>query len=111
MTVQLLQGAKTVLTMDGSDLHGADVRIDNGVIIEVGRGLAVDGAEVHRVDGCVVSPGLVNTHHHLFQSLTRAVPRKTVVWSAFGIISSACARPAERQHSAGSKPIDKTRIV
>lgn len=33
--------------------------------------------------GCVVTPGLVNTHHHLFQSLTRAVPGATDV-SLFG---------------------------
>lgn len=30
--------------------------------------------EIVNAEGCVVTPGLVNTHHHLFQNLTRAVP-------------------------------------
>ena len=29
---------------------------------------------VVQAKGCVVTPGLVNTYHHLYQSLTRAVP-------------------------------------
>jgi cytosine/adenosine deaminase-related metal-dependent hydrolase len=36
--------------------------------------LPVNGAEVVNAQGCVVTHGLVNTHHHLYQSLTRAVP-------------------------------------
>ena len=27
-----------------------------------------------QLQGCVITPGLVNTHHHLFQTMTRAVP-------------------------------------
>ncbi|MBY0395100.1 MAG: 8-oxoguanine deaminase, partial [Thermoleophilia bacterium] len=32
------------------------------------------GGTVIEAAGCIVTPGLVNTHHHLYQSLTRAVP-------------------------------------
>ncbi len=73
---RLLRGAKTIVTMDDArrELAGADILIDGGVISEVGVGLAADGAEVVDVSGCVVTPGLVNTHHHLYQTLTRAVP-------------------------------------
>ncbi len=59
---------------DRRELSGADVRIRDGVIVEIGEGLAPEGAEVLPADGCLVTPGLVNTHHHLFQTLTRAVP-------------------------------------
>ena len=74
MTAVLLKGAAHVLTMDGPDLTQADVRFADGCITHVGKGLSPDGAEVHDATGCVITPGLVNTHHHLFQTLTRAVP-------------------------------------
>ncbi|WBL34212.1 8-oxoguanine deaminase [Sinirhodobacter sp. HNIBRBA609] len=71
----LIRGAEVVVTMDGArrELAGADVLIRDGVIAAVGVGLASTG-EVVLARGCVVTPGLVNTHHHLYQTLTRAVP-------------------------------------
>ena len=57
------------------ELAGHDIVMRDGVIAQIGMGLvAPDGAEVLDVSGCLVTPGLVNTHHHLYQSLTRAVP-------------------------------------
>lgn len=75
MTDFLLKNAETLLTMDDDRrvLKSADIRVRDGVIVEIGQGL--QGAEA-TVDasGTVVTPGLVNTHHHLYQNLTRAVP-------------------------------------
>ena len=70
----LLKRARTVVTMDGPDLTEADILIVNGVIEAVGQGLAAVDAETFDASDCVITPGLVNTHHHLFQTLTRAVP-------------------------------------
>ncbi|GLT09595.1 8-oxoguanine deaminase [Sulfitobacter porphyrae] len=71
----LIRNADHILTMDDSrrELSGADLRLRDGAIVEIGSGLQSAG-EVIEAAGCVVTPGLVNTHHHLFQSLTRAVP-------------------------------------
>ncbi|MGV8987473.1 MAG: 8-oxoguanine deaminase [Cypionkella sp.] len=93
----LIRNADTVLTMDGArrELTGADVLLRGGVIAAVGQGLATTGRVVE-AKGCVVTPGLVNTHHHLYQTLTRAVPGgqdallfgwlKTLypIWAKFG---------------------------
>ncbi|MEV8465639.1 8-oxoguanine deaminase [Fluviibacterium sp. DFM31] len=75
MTEILLKNADTVLTLDDDrrELSRADVRIRDGVIVEIGSALTTTG-ETHDLRGCVVTPGLVNTHHHLYQSLTKAVP-------------------------------------
>ena len=75
MTEVLIKNADTILTMDDTrrELSGADVLIRNSQIAEVGHGLVSTG-EVIDAQGCVVTPGLVNTHHHLYQSLTKAVP-------------------------------------
>ncbi|MCZ4257863.1 8-oxoguanine deaminase [Sulfitobacter sp. G21635-S1] len=71
----LIRNAAHILTMDDSrrELSGADLLLRDGAIVEIGSDLQSAG-EVIEAAGCVVTPGLVNTHHHLFQSLTRAVP-------------------------------------
>jgi len=71
----LIQNADTILTMDDQrrELHGCDILIRDGAIAGIGPNLTSAGPVVP-ARGCVVTPGLVNTHHHLFQTLTRAVP-------------------------------------
>ncbi len=75
MSEILIKNADAVVTMNGarSEVAGGDVLIRGGVIAAVGQGLATTG-QVLNAAGCVVTPGLVNTHHHLYQTLTRAVP-------------------------------------
>ncbi|MEC7669588.1 MAG: 8-oxoguanine deaminase [Pseudomonadota bacterium] len=97
MTEFLIRNAHTILTMNdaGSELTGHDLLLRDGVIADIGVGLSTSG-EVVDAKNCVVTPGLVNTHHHLYQTLTRAVPGgqdallfgwlKTLypIWSRFG---------------------------
>lgn len=97
MTELLIRNARVLVTMNPAreEIAGGDLLIRGGVIAAVGRGLATSG-EVLDAAGCVVTPGLVNTHHHLFQTLTRAVPGgqdallfgwlKTLypIWARFG---------------------------
>jgi cytosine/adenosine deaminase-related metal-dependent hydrolase len=76
---RLLIGAcEVVATMDaaGTEIAGASVLVEDGVIAWVGAGEPPGGAEgAERIDGrgCVALPGLVNTHHHLYQAMTRAM--------------------------------------
>lgn len=75
MTELLIRNADYLLTMDETrrELVSADVLLRDGGVVAVGQNLTTEG-EVIEASGCVVTPGLVNTHHHLYQSLTRAVP-------------------------------------
>ncbi|NRB17334.1 MAG: 8-oxoguanine deaminase [Rhodobacteraceae bacterium] len=97
MSEILIQNADTIITMDdgGRVYHGADLLIRDGVVAAVGPNLHHAG-ETLSGRGCVVTPGLVNTHHHLYQNLTRAVPgaqdallfgwlqRLYPIWGRFG---------------------------
>src|SRR5699024_852936 len=52
-----------------------DIRIVDGVVRTLGHDLQPNpGESVFDARGCVVFPGWVNTHHHLFQSLLKGVP-------------------------------------
>ncbi len=71
----LLTNADVVATMDANrrELVGTSILIEDAKIAAIG---AIDAVadEVIDLAGHVVLPGLINTHHHMYQSLTRAVP-------------------------------------
>lgn len=65
----------------GTRVAGA-LRIKDGVIADMGDLVPRPGEEVLDATGCVVMPGLVNTHHHLFQSVLKglAIDAALDVW-------------------------------
>lgn len=72
----LIRNAKAIVTVDAEDrlLHHANLYIEDGVIRDIGSAnLPAD--EVIDASGCIVYPGLVNTHHHLYQTFTRNLPQ------------------------------------
>jgi cytosine/adenosine deaminase-related metal-dependent hydrolase len=77
----LVTGARLVATMDGErrELSGGWVAITNGFVSGVGDSHTMPpvATRVLRADDALVTPGLVNTHHHLYQNLTRAFPPMT----------------------------------
>ncbi|MBL4805829.1 MAG: 8-oxoguanine deaminase [Rhodobacteraceae bacterium] len=74
MPTLLVKNADVVVTMDATRREIAgDIFVRDGMIEAVGTTPQIADNIVDAA-GCVVTPGLVNTHHHLFQTLTRAVP-------------------------------------
>jgi 8-oxoguanine deaminase len=80
-----------IATMDGPrhDDSGAEYRsghiaMTGGRITAVGKGRAPAGATegARRVDGtgCLATPGLINTHHHLYQWLTQGLAQQSVLF-------------------------------
>lgn len=69
-----LQNIAYLATQDDEarELENVDMRIRDGVIVEIAANLRAENT--YSAANCLVTPGLVNTHHHLFQTLTRAVP-------------------------------------
>ena len=94
----LIRNARHVLTMNDQrdELSQVDILLRDGVIAAIGQRLPRDNCVEINADHSVVTPGLVNTHHHLYQTLTRAVPgaqdallfgwlqRLYPIWARFG---------------------------
>src|SRR5690348_15146113 len=72
----LVTGAKLVATCDSGrrELAGGWVAITGGLISAVGAAGSPLPAARETLDatGCLVTPGLINTHHHMYQNLTRS---------------------------------------
>lgn len=90
MALTLIRNAAVVVVMDdlGTEIVGGAVAMRDGVVLAVGTTaelapLAGHADVIIEAAGCVVTPGLVNTHHHLYQTLTRALPGATEA-SLFG---------------------------
>ena len=78
MTTLLIKNAQILVTMDDHqrEITGGGLFIRDGFIEQVGvsADLPDSADEVLDLQGHIVLPGLVNTHHHFYQTLTRAVP-------------------------------------
>ena len=76
MTTLLIRNAELVLTMDSGKIENGWILTRDNQIEAVGPAdqLPKQADEVIDADGMVVLPGLINTHHHMYQTLTRALP-------------------------------------
>jgi len=73
----LIQNPLAVATMNDSldEYSGGHILIEDDKILSLGsEGIDVQADEFIDASGMVVLPGFVNTHHHLYQSLTRNIP-------------------------------------
>jgi 5-methylthioadenosine/S-adenosylhomocysteine deaminase len=92
----LIRNAAMVMTMDPTlgpgplgILENADVLMEGDTITAVGQGLHGQGAQVIDASGKIVMPGFVETHNHMWQSLTRGCAYD----EAFTGWANGCTRP------------------
>ena len=68
MSDTLIQNARLLLTMDASiqAISSGDLLLRDEIIAAVGVGLPAHDCQVVKAEGSLVTPDLVNAHHHLY---------------------------------------------
>lgn len=78
MTTLLVRHAHLLVTMDDHrrEIPDGGLFIRNGFIDQVGptHSLPSEADEILDLSGHILMPGLINTHHHFYQTLTRVIP-------------------------------------
>ena len=70
----VVRDADVLVTMTGEEIPGGWVAIRDGLVSRLGPpGTEPPATEVVSAKGSLVTPGLINTHHHIYQNLTRAL--------------------------------------
>jgi cytosine/adenosine deaminase-related metal-dependent hydrolase len=81
VTDLLIHNARMIATVDPGrrEIAGGWVAITDGLISAVGLSTDPKPEATETIDAtdCLVTPGLINTHHHFYQNLTRAYPPMT----------------------------------
>jgi cytosine/adenosine deaminase-related metal-dependent hydrolase len=92
-----------VVTMDGAETEHESgwVLVEDGAIESVGGTRAPEAEERIDLGGALVTPGLVNTHHHLYQTLTRAQAQQADLFTWLKTLYPIWARlDAEAEYAA-----------
>lgn len=77
MSEILIRNALLLATMNasGDELTGMDILVKDGLISAVQPDIQENPEyTIINAENCVVLPGFINTHHHLYQTLTRNIP-------------------------------------
>lgn len=69
----LIKNARAIVTCDAEDrvYWDSDILIDGPRIVKIGKDLPAEGARAIDAKGKFIYPGLINTHHHFFQTFVR----------------------------------------
>ena len=72
----LFRNVRYLVSCDDNDTvyENVDIYCENGFIKEIGQDLDIGDSKVYNCSGMIVYPGLVNTHHHLYQYFSRNLP-------------------------------------
>lgn len=72
----LIKNCKAIVTCDEKkrQLWDEDILIENSLIKQIGKNIESEDAEEIDARNMIVYPGLINTHHHFYQVLTRNIP-------------------------------------
>lgn len=79
MATLLLKNAALIATMNDADkeLNNSSIYCEDGIIKKIGPidTLPNTADKIIELSDSIIIPGMVNTHHHLFQNLTRVIPK------------------------------------
>ncbi len=78
MNTLFIKNCRAIVSCDDKDTvwENADLCIQDGLIAAIGKGLEIPaGARVLDATGMLCYPGLINTHHHLYQMFSRNLPQ------------------------------------
>jgi cytosine/adenosine deaminase-related metal-dependent hydrolase len=112
MRTVLENAAIATVDAEGTEYHGGHVVVEDGRIVAVGTGPAEGEVRIDAT-GCLITPGLVNTHHHLYQWATRGLAADSTlfqwlvelypVWGRFdaGITHTAASAGLARLATTG----------
>jgi 5-methylthioadenosine/S-adenosylhomocysteine deaminase len=75
MAIDLIIKNGTIITMDPQRrvIEGGDLAINNGKIVAIGKDLDYEARTTLSAQGCVVSPGFINCHSHVYQALIEGI--------------------------------------
>ncbi len=85
----------------GTEHDGGWLLVDDGFVAGVGSGERPSAGETVDLGGALLTPGLVNTHHHLYQTLTRARAQEADLFTWLQTLYPVWAGiDAEAEHAA-----------
>ena len=87
----------------GTEHEDGWVLVENGLVAATGGGVEPEADERVDLAGALVTPGLVNTHHHLYQTLTRARAQEADLFTWLKTLYPVWARLDEESEHAAAR--------